>query len=212
MKRYVVNEIFYSIQGEGMRAGTANVFVRFAGCNMQCRADVQGFDCDTDFADGNRMTAQELLEYALCCQPKPQGRAVIFTGGEPMLQLDWELARAFHDAGFYVAIETNGTVVPDSRLYLYLDWVCCSPKSDVSKFRNDYGAFDEVKIVLPAGREPPEYPTGYAVHYLLSPVFAAKPHRLAEINKESLEWCVWKVKENPRWRLSCQQHKWWGLR
>src|SRR3954464_3724428 len=108
MERYRVNEIFYSLQGEGVRAGTPNLFLRFARCNLACRAETHGFDCDTEFESGRRMTLPEILEeirnLSAAC------RWVVLTGGEPALQVDGDLIDALHGAGYQLAIETNGSV------------------------------------------------------------------------------------------------------
>ncbi len=113
---YAVNEIFYSIQGEGVRAGTPNVFVRFQGCNLKCIADGEaGFDCDTEFDSGRKLERQELLQEMAALVPRGQTWACILTGGEPMLQVDNALVQALNAEGWYIAIETNGTkTVPTS--------------------------------------------------------------------------------------------------
>jgi organic radical activating enzyme len=205
MKRYAIKEIFYSLQGEGVRAGTPNVFVRFAGCNLRCRKDVHGFDCDTDFEKGEMMTAEQVYDFAESLWPNDApGKAVIFTGGEPTLQLDPQLIDIFSD--WYLAIETNGTKpIPRG-----LDWVCVSPKPpdefdiDISSVTLD---IDELKYVIAIGQTPPAvFP--FANNYLISP--AHQPD--GTMRKQDLNWCVRFVKENPKWRLSCQQHKIWSVR
>ena len=126
-----VNEIFYSLQGEGVRAGTANVFVRFARCNLRCRVgdEHSGFDCDTEFESFREFTPEEILAEARRLAGEtwsPGDVGVIFTGGEPALQLTAELVALFRNAGFFTAIETNGTV---NVAALGLDWITVSPKS-----------------------------------------------------------------------------------
>ncbi|HEY0554856.1 MAG TPA: 7-carboxy-7-deazaguanine synthase QueE, partial [Thermoanaerobaculia bacterium] len=107
MERYLVNEIFYSLQGEGVRAGTPNLFLRLSRCNLACKVETHGFDCDTEFESGRWMTLPEILgefrELSASCD------WVILTGGEPALQVDRELIDVLHAAGYKLAIETNGS-------------------------------------------------------------------------------------------------------
>ncbi len=114
MGRYTVNEIFYSLQGEGYYTGTPAVFLRFSGCNRQCAF------CDTDHHSGTVMTAAQIVE---ACAAFP-AHHLVCTGGEPLLQLDDTLLRALKAKGFYVQIETNGTLPAPTGV----DWVTCSPK------------------------------------------------------------------------------------
>ena len=106
-----VNEIFYSVQGEGRFAGTPAVFLRLSGCNLRCSF------CDTDHRSYVQMTEDEIVSEASAYK----SRHIVITGGEPTLQLTASLARKLHDKGFFIQIETNGTVPlePDCRI----DWV-----------------------------------------------------------------------------------------
>lgn len=204
MKTYVVNELFFSLQGEGARAGTANVFVRFAGCNLTCARDAEGFDCDTDFSSGVRMQGEELVLRAakLLVVSPPKKVGVIFTGGEPALQLDPNLVAGFRDFGFgLLCVETNGT----RELPPNLDWITCSPKTAEHTLRCG-PRVNELRYVRRAGMALPK-PSLAADHLFLSPAFGP-----AGIDREDLEWCVKLVKENPEWRLSVQQHKAWRVR
>jgi len=198
MKTYRVNEIFYSLQGEGMRAGTASLFLRFSGCNQQCTVDTHGFDCDTDFADGRSLTlndiVKELREADAHCQ------WVTLTGGEPALQVDAALIDALHDTGFKLAIETNGSIkLPDG-----LDWITVSPK--VPEHEIKQRAANEVKYVLADGQELPQTVVK-ADYQLISPAFAG-----SDLDPKALEWCIQLVKKNPTWQLTLQMHKLWGIR
>lgn len=201
---YLVNEIFYSLQGEGVRAGTANVFVRLAHCNLRCQMapgllSPGGWDCDTEFEAQKKMTGKEILAEA-----SERGNAclsVIFTGGEPLLQLDEYLIDLFRDAGWYVCIETNGSkALPSNKI----DWVTVSPK--VAEHAVQISIANEVKYVRAEGQPLPD-PFCEAQYFLLSPAFAAEG-----LYRKNLEWCINLVKENPKWRLSVQQHKAWSVR
>ena len=194
MKSYSVNEIFYSLQGEGARAGTPNVFVRFAGCNLTCREEVEGFDCDTNFSGGRPLTLGQLLDEIE--QSAPKCRNVILTGGEPALQINNALISALHSRHYYVAIETNGT----KELPEGIDWICVSPKTAEHTLRIKVAS--ELKYVLHAGQALPK-PSIAAAHYILSPAFQPD----GSVRQVDLECCILLVKENPKWRLSLQLHK-----
>lgn len=198
MKTYRINEIFYSLQGEGVRAGSPNYFVRFSGCNLRCSKEEVGFDCDTEFSSGIDMTKEEIFERLQSFES--ECRWIIFTGGEPGLQLDDEFIEYFHERGFKLAIESNGTQVLSSKL----DWICVSPKGAEHCLRQTKA--NEVKYVRAYGQGIPKTRVE-ADHYLISPAFEA-----GALDRKTLEWCIQLVKDNPPWQLSLQQHKIWKLR
>ena len=200
MSDFQVNEVFYSLQGEGARAGSANVFIRFSGCNLQCRRETEGFDCDTEFVSGRPRSADDLVVLAVAVS-HGQNCGVILTGGEPALQVTRELVTALHEAAFApICIETNGT----RDLDLGLDWISCSPKTAEHTLR--LKTADELRYVRRAGMGIPR-PSIKATHHFISP--ACGPDG---IGAEDLAWCIALVKENTLWRLSEQQHKRWGVR
>jgi 7-carboxy-7-deazaguanine synthase len=196
-----INEIFYSLQGEGVRAGTPNVFVRLAGCNLTCRTETHGFDCDTEFVSGRGWNIDAVIAEATRLSGGRSHVGMIFTGGEPALQLtNTDVAKA-KAAGFFTAIETNGTVDVSA---LALDWITVSPKVAEHAVRQLQA--DEVKYVRHHGQGIPK-PRVNAPHRLLSPAYGpdgALPRALA--------WCINLCLENPSWRLSVQQHKDWRVR
>ena len=193
-KPYSVNEIFYSLQGEGLRAGSANIFVRFSGCNLQCKRETEGFDCDTEFTSGRRMYAAEIV--ATCRQIAPHANAIILTGGEPSLQVDVPLIAALKKENYFLAIETNGTsALPDG-----LDWITVSPKTAEHTLRQKIA--HEVKYVRAEQQAIPK-PSIEAQHFLISPACQAD----GSYRRADLQWCVDLVKENPKWKLSLQTHK-----
>jgi 7-carboxy-7-deazaguanine synthase len=202
-KRYRVNEIFYSIQGEGRRAGEASVFVRFSGCNLKCslkKSDISPgfFNCDTEYTSGEEMSYEQVMDavdaIARDC------RWIVLTGGEPALQVDKYLVAAAHDRGYKVAVETNGT----RELPKHIDWVTVSPKT--AEHTILVRKCDEVKYLRAAGMAIPKTSIT-ADHYLISPVFDA-----GELSEADLTHCIELVKNNPRWKLSVQQHNFWRLR
>ena len=206
---YTVKEIYYTLQGEGAQSGRPAVFLRFAGCNLwtgleKDRATAVCTFCDTDFVgtDGPRggkyATAYELAKEVCATWPGDTGRLarpyVVCTGGEPLLQLDNVLIDAFHEEGFEVAIETNGTIVPPEGI----DWICLSPKAG-APLKVTRG--DELKLVYRQEDALPEQfeHLDFASFYL-QPMDG--PYR-ARFTKEALAYCL----THPQWRLSLQTHK-----
>lgn len=198
MKPLRINEIFYSLQGEGVRAGTPSLFVRFQGCNLRCRRETHGFDCDTEFVSGRPWTAQEVA--ARLKELAPDCNWVVLTGGEPARQLGAELVAYFHDLGYELAIETNGTIA----LPAGIDWITVSPK--VAEHALRQRTAHEVKYVRAYGQGVP-HTVVKAEHYLISPAFEGD-----SLDRRTLQWCIDLVKGNPKWRLSVQQHKLWHIR
>ena len=177
-KTYTVNEIFYSMQGEGYYCGTAAVFLRFSGCNRKCSF------CDTDHHTGTPMTREEIAE---ACAAFP-GRHIVITGGEPLMQLDSDLLRALKAHGFYVQIETNGSLPAPPEV----DWVTCSPKDAPWKIDR----VDELKIVF-QGQDVEET----ASHFDTPRRFLQPCSGLN--TKETIDYIL----AHPHWRLSLQTHK-----
>ena len=211
---YHVKEAFYTLQGEGAQAGRASVFCRFTGCNLWSgreidRANAKCTFCDTDFngtdgVNGGRFnTAQALAEHIKALWPQEANNAVpyvVFTGGEPLLQLDEEAIAALHARGFDVGVETNGTLpAPES-----LDWVCVSPKANAEVVQT---RGNELKLVYPQD-EPEAQPERFAAlqfeHFFLQP---KDDNRQADNIAAAAAYCM----KHPEWRLSLQTHKLIGL-
>jgi len=202
-KRYRVNEIFYSLQGEGARAGEASVFVRFSGCNLKCSLKKSAispgfFNCDTEYTSGSEMGYADILDEVASIAKDCQW--IVLSGGEPALQVDKYLIAAAHDRGYRVAIETNGTRhLPD-----HIDWVTVSPKT--AEHTIMVRDCDEVKYLRAAGMAIPKTSIT-AKHYLISPIFDA-----GSVSVDDMRHCIDLVKDNPKWKLSVQQHNMWGVR
>jgi 7-carboxy-7-deazaguanine synthase (Cx14CxxC type) len=207
---YAVKEVYYTLQGEGMQAGRAAIFCRFAGCNLwtghekdRHRAICQF--CDTDFVGtdgpggGKFAEPGALADAAAALWPGgSQSRYIVCTGGEPALQLDAPLVEAFHSRGFDVAIETNGTVA----LAEGIDWICMSPKAGTSPVVT---RGNELKLVYPQAAAPPErFQDLDFEHFLLQPMDG--PDR-EQNTRLAVEYCL----AHPRWRLSLQTHKFLGI-
>ncbi|OYZ35095.1 MAG: 7-carboxy-7-deazaguanine synthase [Polynucleobacter sp. 16-46-70] len=216
---YTVKELFPTLQGEGAHAGRAAVFCRFAGCNLwsgreEDRATAVCQFCDTDFVGsdgdggGKFATAPELadaIENAwTSTSAGPQQRYVVFTGGEPLLQLDAPLIDALHAKGFLIAIETNGTLkVPKG-----VDWVCVSPKAGSHLVVLQA---DEIKLVIPQ--------QGHTAIEALLARFEKMDYRNrflqamdGPLQQKNLALAIRLCQKRPLWRLSLQTHKIVGIR
>jgi 7-carboxy-7-deazaguanine synthase (Cx14CxxC type) len=209
---YLVKEIYYTLQGEGMHAGRPAVFCRFSGCNLwngkeESRATAFCQFCDTDFAGtdgpggGSYSTAEELAHVIDALWPSNAGSErpyVVCTGGEPLLQLDSSLIYTMHAAGMIVAVETNGTLpAPEG-----IDWLCVSPKAN-AKLRLRSG--HELKLVYPQdGADPSRFVSLNFKHFLLQPMDG--PSREVH-TRLAAKYCL----NHPQWRLSLQTHKLLGL-
>ena len=207
---YTVKEIYYTLQGEGANTGRPAVFLRFAGCNLwtgreEDRADAVCTFCDTDFVGtdgpggGKFATAEDLARAVAAAWPDGDtSRFVVCTGGEPLLQLDAAAVDALHDAGFAIAVETNGTQPATAGL----DWVTVSPKAEAALVLT---SGDELKLVYPQDDARPERFAGLAFrHFFLQPMDGPDRDRNTAL---AVEYCL----AHPQWRLSLQTHKLLGI-
>lgn len=175
-----VNEIFYSLQGEGRWTGTPAIFVRLSGCNLKCAF------CDTDHSEFTFLSTTDIIDRINTYPAK----TVILTGGEPSLQPLDELIDAIHLTGRKVHIETNGTIkLPDT-----IDWITCSPK-DGGKVIID--RIDELKIVY----------QGQNVEALRQSIPQAKTLYLQPCSGLNIKSTINYILEHPWWSLSLQTHK-----
>ena len=207
---YAVKEMFLTLQGEGVNAGRRAVFVRFAGCNLwsgreQDRASAQCRFCDTDFVGtdgeggGKFASADDLADHVQALWGVgAEGRLVVITGGEPMLQLDDGLVDALHARGFRIAAETNGTLPAVGGL----DWICVSPKAGTDVVQREG---NELKLVWPQeGIDPAKLESWGFDHFLVQPMDC-------DSRDEALAAAIKLAMDRPKWRLSLQAHKVVGL-
>ena len=208
---YTVKEIYYTLQGEGGQAGRAAVFCRFTGCNLwtgreEDRSKAVCQFCDTDFigtdgpGGGKFASADALAQAVLKHWPTGSGGKplVVFTGGEPLLQLDEALVDALHAAGFEIAVETNGTQpAPEG-----LDWICVSPKADAELVLR---RGTELKLVFPQSNAMPErFANLDFQHFFLQPMDGIEGRKNTQ---KAIAYCL----QHPQWRLSIQTHKVIGI-
>ncbi len=209
---YTVKELFYTLQGEGHQSGRASVFCRFSGCNLWSGLEKDRHKtvcpfCDTDFVGtdgeggGKFASASQLAEQIRKTWPdNTEGVPyVVFTGGEPLLQLDSELIDALHKAGFEIAVETNGTIKAPSGI----DWLCVSPKQ-LDKLEQRSG--DEVKLLFPRDELSPEQFADLDFNYFY--LQAVDEAGQADNQQAVVNYCL----QHPQWRVSLQAHKILGLK
>ena len=173
-----INQIFYSLQGEGYHTGKAAVFIRFSGCNLKCSF------CDTEHEEGTLMSDEEIIR-TISAYPS---NLVVLTGGEPAIWIDEEFIDLLHKEGKYICIETNGT----RKLPANIDWVTCSPKEGAPICID---RMDEVKVVY-LGQDLSSYINLPAKHHYIQPCSCRNTPEIVEY-----------ILQHPEWQLSLQTHK-----
>jgi len=194
---YPINEIFYSLQGEGFNTGIASVFIRFSGCNLKCAF------CDTQHQSHIMLSAAQIFHEVM---KYPAAPLIVLTGGEPSLYVDEDLLQTLKISGKKIAIETNGT----RNLPSGIDWVTLSPK-----FNFDGGdslpcvlkECDELKVVY-TGQNLAIYDSITAKHRFLQPCYVDDEKQRNTL----IQFCVDAVLANPQWRLSLQTHRLLGIK
>jgi 7-carboxy-7-deazaguanine synthase len=210
---YSIKEIFYTIQGEGFYAGRPAVFCRFTKCNLWSGKEADRSTavcqfCDTDFLGTNGLNGGEYTSpdslVDVICSLWPKQKSIqtkifaVFTGGEPLLQLDSALIEKLHEKEIIIAVETNGTIQPPRNI----DWLCVSPKAN-SKMVQMSG--DELKLVYPQlGINPSDYTCLKFRHFFLQPMDGPE---INENTHKSIQYCL----NNPQWKLSLQTQKSLGI-
>ena len=189
-----VNEIFYSLAGEGANVGRPVVFIRLSGCNMKCPF------CDTLHRQGRFISIPIIIEEIK--RKAKNCNYIIFTGGEPLLQLNPEIVEQFLRQGFKIGLETNGTLpIPKEA---HFDYITVSPKVEALTVKNNFPrGVNEIRYPLAFGDAPPPlHLLPYADRYYVSPLFDGVLK-----NQINIGWCVTFCKEHPVWSLSVQLHK-----
>jgi 7-carboxy-7-deazaguanine synthase len=205
---YSIKEIYKTIQGEGAQTGRVAVFVRFSGCNLwtgreKHRESAICKFCDTDFigmdgVNGGSYSSTSLVDKINTVWGHSANKLIVFTGGEPMLQLDERLIQVCKQQGFETAIETNGTI----NIGFKIDWICVSPKQG-SKLIVKNG--DELKVVFPQKDQNLEDFLNLKFnHFFLQPMDGMQTKKNTE---DTIKYCL----EHPKWQLSIQQHKLIGM-
>jgi 7-carboxy-7-deazaguanine synthase len=209
-----VSEIFYSLQGEGARAGEPSIFVRLQGCSAKYACYRSGVVCDTEFESGKQMTLDDLfckiIESTLFAGKELdlKGSWIVWTGGEPLDQLTDDILSFFKDKGFRQALETSGIKpFPSVNTPGLLNHITISPKVAEHVLLKNFGRLVihpelELRYVRHAGQPDIPRPTLKAKYHYLSPHSDGQ-----EINQENLKHCIRLCLENPQWRLSVQMHK-----
>lgn len=195
-----ISEVFYSLQGEGARAGEASIFIRLQGCKTKHACAASGIVCDTEFESGRPYTIEQLhaeIKDFPCTW-------IVWTGGEPLDQLTTDHVKYFKHKGYRQCIETSGLrPLPEG---MYLDHIVVSPKvAEHIVAKNFPSGVHELRYVRHAGQSVPQ-PSIEAMYRYIS------PHSDGfTINKENLKHCINLCKMHPEWRLSVQQHKIWSI-
>ena len=194
-----VNETFVSLQGEGFFTGTPAFFLRFSGCNLRCPF------CDTQHQTFTEMNEDEIVQEASRYKP----RHIVITGGEPAMQLTQSLVDKLHEVGFFIQVETNGTLpLPEG-----IDWVTCSPKS--SPVRKDL-KMNELKVLYQGLGDDPEHfleslpkrRSRRGLCLFLQPLDTGDEERNRIILRETIAYIL----QHPKWSLSLQTHKMLGIK
>mgnify|MGYP000916301657 FL=1 len=206
---YSIKETYLTIQGEGAHTGKVAIFCRFTGCNLwsgleKDRANAECRFCDTDFigvdglGGGEFNSPEKLTNHLLSFWQGKEKPFVVFTGGEPLLQLDENLVKILKKENIEIAIETNGTLLPPRDI----DWICVSPKAGTEiKLKSG----NELKIVYPQdGLDPGNYLNLDFNIFSLQPMYDTD----YEINlQETMKYC----RTHPEWHLSLQVHKYLNI-
>lgn len=203
MVKLRVSEIFYSLQGEGARAGHPSIFIRLSGCSAKMACYASGVRCDTEFESGSEMSLYDIFQF-IKTMPDNAKKCewIIWTGGEPMDQLTEEVAEITRSWGYAQALETSGLHPVPFRV----DWLCVSPKvADHVVKKNFPNGVDELRYVRHIGQSIPEMTVNSRERYI-------SPHTDGQrLNYPNLLHCINLVKNNPDWNLSIQMHKVWEI-
>lgn len=206
---YTIKEIYFTQQGEGYHTGRNAIFLRFAGCNLWTGLEKDRNSaicnwCDTNFVgtdgiNGGKYSILDIVKLIESLWPRDlENPYLICTGGEPLLQIDDDFIVKFHNAGFEIGIETNGTKIPPDGI----DWICVSPKANAD-FLLQKG--DELKVVFPQlGMDPEQFESYNFNHFFIQPLDGPNQTENIELSKNF-------IANHPKWKLSLQMHKIWNI-
>jgi 7-carboxy-7-deazaguanine synthase len=195
-----ISEIFYSLQGEGLRTGVPTIFIRTSGCKTKNACFALGIKCDTEFESGKEMSLKEIEKWII---NNAKGcKEITWTGGEPLDQLNSDMTKFFKKKGYYQTIETSGL----QPMIENIDFISVSPKVAEHVVKKNFPqGVDELRYVRHQGQDIPS-PLIKAKKYYLSPHSDGY-----EINKENMNHCINLCLTNPKWSLSVQDHKLWNI-
>ena len=175
------------MQGEGRFTGTAAVFLRLSGCNMACSF------CDTKgHGQGTELTEEDIVRRV----SEYPARHIVITGGEPTMQLNARLTTLLHETGFFIQIETNGSL--PLKEGVEVDWVTCSPKGNEIRLQR----IDELKLLF-ISEYLEKYKDTEARCYRLQPLDTGDKEKDYECLRATIKY----IMNNPKWGLSLQTHK-----
>lgn len=202
MKRRIgmrINEIFYSLQGEGQFTGTPAIFIRFAGCNLNCAF------CDTNHHPHKDYTEDEIIGEIT---KLGQTEYVVLTGGEPTMQITSSFLRKLKECGKTILLETNGTKSIREDLLPYISWITCSPKFEFCKNAEiNIPRIDELKIVYDGTNDMERYEKIAEDWLTMSRYIQPCDTQDVKKNKEIVDKCVEFCLQHPKWKLSLQTQK-----
>ncbi len=190
-----VMEAFYTLQGEGFHQGRAAYFIRLGGCDVGCHwCDVKE---SWDINAHPKLSIEQIVEEA----SQHQGRLAVITGGEPLMHNLDELTNALHDAGFETNIETSGVCEQVTGAW---DWICFSPKKFKKPNPEIYTKAHELKVII-YNQSDFEWAESFAEVVSSNCMLYLQPEwsRMETMLPEIIEY----IKNNPKWRISLQVHK-----
>ena len=187
-------EDFYTIQGEGFHAGKPAYFIRLGGCDVGCRW------CDAKYTWNPKIFPPTPIETGVERAASGSAQAIVITGGEPLLYPLGMLTRELHARGLEIFLETSGT----NPISGEFDWICLSPKRQMPPLSEALRRADELKVIIQT-KEDLEWAMECSTKVSHKCLLYVQPEWSVyeSIIGEMVEW----VKENPKWNISIQTHK-----
>lgn len=191
-------EDFYTIQGEGFHSGKAAYFIRLGGCDVGCRW------CDAKFTWNPKMYEPTPIEQIVERATGNPSRAIVITGGEPLMYPLDPLTQMLHDHGMDIFIETSGSHPFSGQI----DWVCLSPKKQMPPLEDIYSRANELKVIIESEQdfewaEQCAAKVGENCLLYLQPEWSKHQQMMEPITEY--------IKANPKWLVSIQSHKYMNI-